>query len=187
MALTSVMGLITALSLPFPFASLVYSILIRLIAASIAFYMVVRFREKRVLLVGFTFVLMALRQVLTIFVVRMNTVTTTSHLMLSELPGFAVSVFGLGAVLYLNQLLNRHTDIVKKQADEMQKMISLLPICACCKKIRVNDDDPYDPNSWKPMEEFFSDNSGVTFSHGICPECSKKFYQESRELLAKRG
>lgn len=43
----------------------------------------------------------------------------------------------------------------------------LVPICASCKKIRM------DNNHWGPIEEFFHD---ITFSHGICPDCCDKLY-----------
>jgi hypothetical protein len=43
--------------------------------------------------------------------------------------------------------------------DSLKILQGLLPICASCKKIR-------------------SRNSEATFSHGICPDCSKKLYSE---------
>jgi len=47
-----------------------------------------------------------------------------------------------------------------------------LPICASCKKIR--DDKGY----WNQIESYIRDHSEATFSHGICPECAKKFYPD---------
>jgi phosphoserine phosphatase RsbU/P len=41
----------------------------------------------------------------------------------------------------------------------------LLPICAYCKSIRD------DSNYWHRVEEYVSEHSGATFSHGICPKC----------------
>lgn len=49
---------------------------------------------------------------------------------------------------------------------------SFLPICSSCKRIR-------DENGlWTPMEAYIEDHSESEFSHGICPECSKKLYPE---------
>jgi PAS domain S-box-containing protein len=48
----------------------------------------------------------------------------------------------------------------------------LLPICASCKKIR--DDDGY----WSQIESYLVEHSEATFSHSICPECSKKLYMD---------
>jgi hypothetical protein len=44
-----------------------------------------------------------------------------------------------------------------------------LPICAHCKKIRVDD-------AWTPLEEVISTHSAAELSHGLCPECSEKYY-----------
>ncbi len=44
-----------------------------------------------------------------------------------------------------------------------------LPICAHCKKIRVDDE-------WTPLEEFISSHSAAELSHGLCPQCSEKYY-----------
>jgi PAS domain S-box-containing protein len=41
----------------------------------------------------------------------------------------------------------------------------IIPICMCCKKIRD------DKESWQQLEEYISEHSEATFSHGICPEC----------------
>jgi hypothetical protein len=46
----------------------------------------------------------------------------------------------------------------------------LLPICATCKNVR--DDKGY----WSQVESYISSRSEATFSHGICPDCIKKFY-----------
>lgn len=48
----------------------------------------------------------------------------------------------------------------------------LIPICASCKKIR--DDQGF----WSQFEEYIKKHSDADFSHGICPECLKKYYPE---------
>ncbi len=52
----------------------------------------------------------------------------------------------------------------------VEKLNELLPICANCKKIR--DDEGY----WNNVEDYFRDQGTADFTHGICPECSKKLY-----------
>jgi hypothetical protein len=44
-----------------------------------------------------------------------------------------------------------------------------------CKEIR--DDKGY----WNQLEKFITENSEAQFSHGICPECARKFYPEFYE------
>ncbi len=53
---------------------------------------------------------------------------------------------------------------------EVKKLSGLLPICASCKKIR--DDKGY----WNQIEEYIQTNSDAQFSHGMCPECTEKYY-----------
>ena len=48
---------------------------------------------------------------------------------------------------------------------------SLISVCSNCKKVRVNQ------NQWKQMEEYISDNSLLTFTHGLCPDCMEKVMQ----------
>lgn len=56
----------------------------------------------------------------------------------------------------------------------------LLPICCSCKKIR--QDDGY----WSQIEEYLQAHSDATFSHGICPECTRKLYPEVYERQRRK-
>ena len=49
-----------------------------------------------------------------------------------------------------------------------------LPICAYCKKIRID-------GNWIPFEQYISDHSNATFTHGYCPECAEKHFNENEE------
>ena len=60
--------------------------------------------------------------------------------------------------------------------DEVTRLSAFLPICASCKSIR--DDDGY----WKKLETYFREHSGIAFTHGICPECSEKYFSEMDDL-----
>ncbi|MGD9054880.1 MAG: PAS domain S-box protein [Desulfobacterales bacterium] len=77
----------------------------------------------------------------------------------------------------LNQLIGS----LKKSLAKVRQLSGLLPICASCKKIR--DDKGY----WNQIEEYIRHHSEAEFSHGICPECSRKLYPEyhRRGLLKK--
>ncbi|MEM7031944.1 MAG: response regulator [Chloroflexota bacterium] len=53
------------------------------------------------------------------------------------------------------------------------KLLSgLLPICASCKKIR--DDSGY----WQQLEVYIAQHSEASFTHGICPDCTKELYPD---------
>jgi hypothetical protein len=51
----------------------------------------------------------------------------------------------------------------------------LIPICASCKRIR--DDEGY----WEQIDEYIRKHSEAEFTHGICPDCARRLYQEGEE------
>ncbi|MDD2469207.1 MAG: hypothetical protein PHI97_35050 [Desulfobulbus sp.] len=55
---------------------------------------------------------------------------------------------------------------------------NILPICSHCKRIRLEGADPRKQDSWMPIESYLSKKTHTEFSHGICPECLKKFYSD---------
>lgn len=59
---------------------------------------------------------------------------------------------------------------LKKALDEIKTLKGIVPICACCKKIR--DDKGF----WNHVETYVQEHSHAEFSHGICPECQKELY-----------
>ncbi len=57
----------------------------------------------------------------------------------------------------------------------VKSLSGLLPICSGCKKIR--DDKGY----WNQVESYIQKHTQATFSHGMCPDCIRKFYPELEE------
>ena len=57
----------------------------------------------------------------------------------------------------------------------------LLPICACCKKIRDVKD------YWQQVEGYIEDHSAVPFSHGICPDCYVLIVPPTRPTRQRPG
>lgn len=60
----------------------------------------------------------------------------------------------------------------------------LIPICAWCKKIRVENE------SWEQIESYLSNKGIATFTHSMCPDCAdkifeKKVYLESYQNICK--
>lgn len=66
--------------------------------------------------------------------------------------------------------------LLRSALAEVRTLTGMLPICSSCKKIR--DDKGY----WSQIESYISEHSGAEFSHGICPECAKKMYDELDKL-----
>jgi PAS domain S-box-containing protein len=61
---------------------------------------------------------------------------------------------------------------LQKALSEVKTLRGFLPICSHCKNIR--DDKGY----WSKIESYIQQHSDTEFSHGICPECAKKYYPE---------
>lgn len=67
-------------------------------------------------------------------------------------------------------------DKIRIRAEETEKLVhrleGLLPICSYCKKIKDEN------NQWEVLELYIENHSKAEFSHGICPECLKKYHPE---------
>jgi PAS domain S-box-containing protein len=57
---------------------------------------------------------------------------------------------------------------------EIKALRGILPLCSYCKKIR--DDQGY----WEQVDVYIRKHSRADVSHGICPDCAKKFFPELR-------
>ena len=108
--------------------------------------------------------------------------------------GFLEAAFAAGAVDYVTKPLNRvelltrmrsalqlkrEMDRRKARERELEQALrenkvlqGLLPICATCKKIR----DAH--GAWKRLEDYISEHSEATFTHGICAECARKIHPD---------
>ena len=54
---------------------------------------------------------------------------------------------------------------------EIRTMRGIVPICANCKKIRDEH------GKWNPVAEYVTDHTEAEFTHGLCPQCEKKIYE----------
>ena len=63
---------------------------------------------------------------------------------------------------------------LKKEAEHTKALDKLIPICAGCNKIKDKDKEN---ESWISPAEYISERlPDVEFTHGMCPECIKKWY-----------
>jgi PAS domain-containing protein len=65
--------------------------------------------------------------------------------------------------------------LILEDISELMELKKILPICTHCKKIR--NDQEY----WQGVETYFEEHLDLDFSHGICPECTKKLYADYLE------
>jgi PAS domain S-box-containing protein len=61
---------------------------------------------------------------------------------------------------------------LQQSLDEVQVLKGLLPMCASCKRIKDEHE------TWQILEIYIQAHSGAKFTHGICPDCMRKFYPE---------
>jgi hypothetical protein len=61
-------------------------------------------------------------------------------------------------------------DTIAAQGRTIQCLEGILPICCFCKKIRSED------QAWHQIEQYITERSEATFSHGWCPACAEKHY-----------
>ena len=61
--------------------------------------------------------------------------------------------------------------------NKVKTLSGLLPICACCKKIR--DDKGY----WTQIESYIHRHSNAEFTHGLCPDCGKKTLEAYEQTM----
>ena len=95
------------------------------------------------------------------------------------IPGTQKSVASYSDVTELKQTLKRQKELQTELSVALAKVLSgFIPICANCKKIRD------DQNNWIQLESFLSEKTEADFSHGICPSCAKELYAE---LLTDEG
>ena len=54
---------------------------------------------------------------------------------------------------------------LRESLDRVKQLEGIIPICMYCKKIRDDQD------GWNQLEQYITDHSEASFTHGICPKC----------------
>jgi len=71
-----------------------------------------------------------------------------------------------------NASLNQLNSELEEKIGEVKTLTGLLPMCAWCKKIR--DDNGY----YHQIETYIATHTDARLTHGICPDCAKKFGED---------
>lgn len=58
---------------------------------------------------------------------------------------------------------------------QIKQLEGILPVCAVCKKIREGD-------RWVPFEDYVKEHSAAEFTHGLCPECARPYFEELEKM-----
>lgn len=70
-------------------------------------------------------------------------------------------------------------ELTKALAD-VRQLSGMLPICSQCKKVR--DDQGY----WNQIETYLSERTEATFTHGVCPDCARRFREDMQARRARK-
>ena len=81
-------------------------------------------------------------------------------------------------IIGLQETLHENIDYLQAALNEVTVLRGFISICSYCKKVR-NDD------SWEKIENYISEHSEVTFSHGVCPDCIKTKVRPELEAMKK--
>lgn len=70
--------------------------------------------------------------------------------------------------------------LVLEDVTELAELRQLLPMCSYCRKVR-NDEE-----FWQDVEQYLSKHTGISFSHGVCPDCMREHFPDiADEVLAR--
>ena len=117
--------------------------------------------------------------IMLILVVWVNEVRDMPALLFNTDPQ-DINIFR-GCVLTSAVLVAAIVAIGNTYIQQKRVLNSLISVCSNCNKVRVNQ------NQWKQMEEYISDNSLLTFTHGLCPDCMEKVMQTINQRTAAKS
>jgi len=66
-------------------------------------------------------------------------------------------------------------DVFNHIREELHILRKLIPICSSCKKVR--DDNGF----WQQVEQYITEHSDASFTHGCCPDCVSKIMENISE------
>lgn len=60
----------------------------------------------------------------------------------------------------------------------VHRLEGMLPVCASCKRVRVEAASPAEAPRWLSLEDYLHQETPVQFSHGLCVECATRLYPD---------
>lgn len=99
--------------------------------------------------------------------------TDHAHPKQSDIVGFVGLSRDITNIKNLEQDRNRVISELESALSKIKTLHGMIPICSSCKNVR--NDEGY----WLQVEEYVQEHSDADFSHGFCPDCAKKFLEES--------
>jgi len=72
----------------------------------------------------------------------------------------------------VNAALRQRNRDLQHALIQIKELKGVLPICSVCKKIRDDED------SWHQLEAYIESHTHAEFTHGICPDCTRRLYPD---------
>lgn len=104
--------------------------------------------------------------------VRESIATYTPDIVDGEIKGFSVHVADVTGMKKREAILIKTLNERDAALTEVRTLHGLLPICAGCKSIRDSE------GHWQTIESYVTQHTQASFSHGLCPACSHKYFPE---------
>ena len=82
-----------------------------------------------------------------------------------------------GFILTAAVLVTAIITIGNTYLQEQRVVKSLISVCSNCHRVRLND------TVWQKIEEYIGERSLLTFTHGLCPQCTN----ELMKTIEKKG
>jgi hypothetical protein len=86
--------------------------------------------------------------------------------------GFLVGFQVIAAFGFVAMIVDRVRARAEASEKRAKRLEGFLPICSYCKRIRDKN------NQWHVLESYIEERSTAEFSHGICPDCMKKYHPD---------
>ncbi len=86
-----------------------------------------------------------------------------------------------GSLLSAFVLLTAIIIIGNTYLQEQRILNNLISVCSKCHKVRINE------KTWEKMEDYISDHSLLSFTHGLCPHCQQEMMQSIKEFNFKKA
>ena len=86
--------------------------------------------------------------------------------------GFLVGFQVIAAFGFVAMIVDRVRARAEASEKRAKRLEGFLPICSYCKRIRDKN------NQWHVLESYIEERSAAEFSHGICPDCMKKYHPD---------
>ena len=80
-----------------------------------------------------------------------------------------------GCILSAGVFLTAAVTIGNTYAQQRRVLRALISVCAKCHRVRVNN------TRWQRMEDYISEHSLLSFSHGLCPICMEETMRDIEE------